>query len=92
MRAFRRLLSVSFVLSLFVAPLHAAVIGTVITHRRKAIGGAKVSLFAPSRSPHSGRAMLSAEPQRKALATMTTDSVQVHLRRSEGPENRRCAR
>ncbi len=55
MRAIRRLLCVSFVLSLFVAPLHAAVIGTVINIDGKPVTGAKVSLFAPELIAAAGR-------------------------------------
>jgi len=75
MPAFRRLLCISFVLSSLVAPLRAAVIGTVINIDGKAIAGAKVSLFAPELIAAQGARMLSAEPQRKALTTGTTDSA-----------------
>jgi|GEM_PF-270085 len=74
MRAFRRLLCVSFVLVSLGAPLRAAVIGTVINIDGKPITGAKVSLFAPELIAAQGPRLLSAEPQRKALATSTTDS------------------
>jgi hypothetical protein len=74
MRAFRRLLCVLFVLSPLIAPLRAAVIGTVINIDGKPVTGAKVSLFAPELIAAQGPRLLSAEPQRKPLATMTTDS------------------
>src|SRR5216684_9079863 len=74
MRAIRRLLCVSFVLSLFVAPLHAAVIGTVINIDGKPVTGAKVSLFAPELIAAAGPRMLAAEPQRTPLKTVSTDS------------------
>src|SRR5882757_3187598 len=74
MRAFRRLLCVSFVLSSLVAPLRAAVVGTVINIDGKPVTGAKVSLFAPELIAAQGPRLLSAEPQRKPLATMPTDS------------------
>jgi hypothetical protein len=74
MRAIRRLLCVSFVLSSLVAPLRAAVVGTVINIDGKAITGAKVSLFAPELVAAQGLRLTSAEPLRKPLATVTTDS------------------
>ncbi|MEA2236980.1 MAG: large repetitive protein [Thermoanaerobaculia bacterium] len=74
MRTIQRLLSVSFVVLSLAAPLHAAVIGTVINIDGKAIAGAKVSLFAPEPIAAQGPRLLSAEPQRKALVTGTTDS------------------
>lgn len=74
MRAFRRLLCVLFVLSPLIAPLRAAVIGTVINIDGKPVTGAKVSLFAPELIAAQGPRLLSAEPQRKPLATMATDS------------------
>ena len=74
MRAIRRLLCVSFVLSSLVAPLHAAVVGAVINIDGKAVTGAKVSLFAPELIAAQGPRLMSAEPQRKPLATVTTDS------------------
>jgi len=74
MRALRRLLCVSFVLSSLVLPLRATVVGTVINLDGKAVTGAKVSLFAPELIAAQGPRLLSAEPQRKALATTTTDS------------------
>jgi large repetitive protein len=74
MAAIRRLLCISFVLSSLVAPLRAAVIGTVINIDGKAIAGAKVSLFAPELIAAQGARMLAAEPQRKPLTTGTTDS------------------
>lgn len=74
MRAFRRLLCVSFVLSSLVAPLRATVIGTVINIDGKPVTGAKVSLFAPELIAAQGPRLLSADPQRKALATSSTDS------------------
>jgi hypothetical protein len=75
MRAIRRLLCISFVLSSLVAPLRAAVIGTVINIDGKAISGVKVSLFAPELVTAQGPRLLSAEPQRKPLITGTTDST-----------------
>jgi hypothetical protein len=74
MRAIRRLLSLSFVLSLAAASLQAVVLGTVINIDGKAVGGAKVSLFAPELIAAQGPRLLSADPQRTPLATMTTDS------------------
>jgi protocatechuate 3,4-dioxygenase beta subunit len=74
MRTIQRLLSVSFVVLSLAAPLRAAVIGTVINIDGKAITGAKVSLFAPEPISAQGPRLLSAEPQRKALAAGTTDS------------------
>jgi len=74
MPAIRRLLCVAFLLTSFVVSLQAAVIGTVINIDGKAIGGAKVSLFAPELIAATGPRMLSADPQRKPLATATTDS------------------
>jgi len=74
MRAIRRLLCVSFVLSSFVA-LHAAVIGTVINIDGKPVNGAKVSLFAPELIFSAQRPrLLAADPQRTPLTTVTTDS------------------
>ena len=74
MRAIRRLLCVSFVLSTLVAPLNAAVVGTVINIDGKAVTSAKVSLFAPELIAAQGPRLMSAEPQRKPLASVTTDS------------------
>ncbi|HEX9459718.1 MAG TPA: carboxypeptidase regulatory-like domain-containing protein, partial [Thermoanaerobaculia bacterium] len=74
MRVFRRLLCALFVLSSLVVPLRAAVIGTVINIDGKAVTGAKVSLFALELIAAQGPRFLSAEPQRKPLATMETDS------------------
>src|SRR5258708_38730951 len=74
MRAFRRLLCVSFVLSSLVLPLGAAVTGTVINIDGKAVTGAKVSLFAPELIASQGPRFQSAEPQRKPLATIATNS------------------
>ncbi len=74
MRALRRLFCVSFVLSSLIAPLRAAVTGTVINIDGKPVTGAKVSLFAPELIAAQGPRMLSDEPQRKPLATMATDS------------------
>jgi hypothetical protein len=73
MTAIRRLLCVSFVLS-FVVSLHAAVTGVAINIDGKPVSGAKVSLFAPELITAQGPRLLSAEPQRKPLATVTTDS------------------
>src|SRR4051795_4204146 len=73
MSAIRRLLCVSFVLS-FVVSLHAAVTGTAINIDGKPVTGAKVSLFAPELIAAQGPRLLSTEPQRKPLATTTTDS------------------
>jgi uncharacterized GH25 family protein len=74
MRTIRQLLCIPVVLSSFVAPLRAAVIGTVINIDGKAISGAKVSLFGPELISAQGPRMLAAEPQRKALLTSTSDS------------------
>ena len=74
MRAFCRLLCVLFVLSPLIAPLRAAVTGTVINIDGKPVTGANVSLFAPELIAAQGPRLLSAEPQRKPLATMATDS------------------
>jgi hypothetical protein len=74
MPAIRRLLCVTFVLSSLVASLHAAVVGTVINIDGKAVSGAKVSLFAPELVAPTAPRLLSADPQRKPLATTTTDS------------------
>src|SRR5712692_5860272 len=74
MRAFCRLLCVSFVLSSLVLPLGAAVTGTVINIDGKAVTGAKVSLFAPELIAAQGPRLQSADPQRTPLATVTTDS------------------
>jgi hypothetical protein len=74
MRVLRRLLSISFVLSSLVLPLRAAVIGTVINIDGKPVTGAKVSLFVPELIAAQGPRLLSADPQRKPLATMSTDS------------------
>ncbi|HSY47283.1 MAG TPA: carboxypeptidase regulatory-like domain-containing protein [Thermoanaerobaculia bacterium] len=74
MSAIRRLLCISIVLSSFVAPVRAAVIGTVINIDGKAVAGAKVSLYAPELIAAQGPRMLLAEPQRKALLTATSDS------------------
>jgi protocatechuate 3,4-dioxygenase beta subunit len=73
MSAIRRLLCVSFVLS-FVASLHAAVTGTAINIDGKPVTGAKVSLFAPELIAAQGPRLMSAEPQRKPLLTVNTDS------------------
>ncbi|MEA2327656.1 MAG: hypothetical protein QOE68_2615, partial [Thermoanaerobaculia bacterium] len=73
MPAIRRLLCVSFVLS-FVVSLHAAVTGVAINIDGKPIGGAKVSLFAPELIAAQGPRLMSADPQRKPLTTVTTDS------------------
>jgi len=74
MRALRRLLCVTFVFSSLIAPLHAAVTGTVINIDGKPVTGAKVSLFAPELIAAQGPRLLSADPQRKPLLTTTTDS------------------
>jgi protocatechuate 3,4-dioxygenase beta subunit len=74
MSPIRRLLCVAVVLSAFVAPLRAAVVGTVINIDGKGVSGATVSLFAPELIAAQGPRLLSAEPQRKPLATVTTDS------------------
>lgn len=74
MPAIRRLLCASCVLLSFVASLEAAVIGTVINIDGKPVTGAKVSLFAPELIAAQGPRLLSAEPQRKPLTTMNTDS------------------
>jgi hypothetical protein len=73
MPAIRRLLCVSFVLS-FVVSLHAAVTGVAINIDGKPVSGAKVSLFAPELIAAQGPRLLSADPQRKPLTTVTTDS------------------
>src|SRR5258707_587156 len=73
MPAIRRLLCVTFVLS-FVVSLHAAVTGVAINIDGKPVSGAKVSLFAPELVAAQGQRLTSAEPQRKPLTTMTTDS------------------
>src|SRR4051794_25167450 len=73
MPAIRRLLCVAFVLSC-IASLHAAVTGVAINIDGKPVSGAKVSLFAPELTAIQGPRLSSADPQRKALATMTTDS------------------
>src|SRR3954451_3731990 len=73
MPAIRRLLCDAFVLS-FVASLHAAVTGVAINIDGKPVSGAKVSLFAPELIAATGPRLMSADPQRKALATMNTDS------------------
>src|SRR3954453_5263109 len=73
MPAIRRLLCVTFVLS-FVVSLHAAVTGVAINIDGKPVSGAKVSLFAPELIAATGSRLTSADPQRKALATMTPDS------------------
>ena len=74
MRALRRLLCVSFVLSSLVAPVHAAVVGVLINIDGKPITGAKVLIFAPELIAAQGPRFMSAEPQRKPIATGTTDS------------------
>ncbi len=74
MRVIRRLFCVSVVLLSLVAPLHAAVAGTVINIDGKPITGAKVSLFALEPIASAGPRLLSDEPQRKPIATMNTDS------------------
>src|SRR5437763_13453383 len=74
MSTIRRLFCVAFVVSAFVAPLRAAVVGTVINIDGKGISGATVSLFAPELIAAQGPRLLSAEPKRKPLATVTTDS------------------
>ncbi|MEA2327861.1 MAG: large repetitive protein, partial [Thermoanaerobaculia bacterium] len=73
MPAIRRLLCVSFVFS-FVASLLAAVTGVAINIDGKPVSGAKVSLFAPELTAATGPRLVSADPQRKALTTVTTDS------------------
>jgi len=73
MPAIRRLLCVTFVLS-FVVSLHAAVTGVAINIDGKPVGGAKVSLFAPELISVQGPRLMSADPQRKPLTTVTTDS------------------
>src|SRR3954447_5520541 len=73
MPAIRRLLCVAFVLS-FVASLHAAVTGVAINIDGKPVSGAKVSLFAPELIAATGPRLMSADPQRKALATMNNGS------------------
>ncbi|HEV7573037.1 MAG TPA: carboxypeptidase regulatory-like domain-containing protein [Thermoanaerobaculia bacterium] len=73
MPAIRRLLCVSFVLS-FVVSLHAAVTGVAINIDGKSVAGAKVSLFAPELIATQGPRLMSADPQRKPLTTVTTDS------------------
>jgi protocatechuate 3,4-dioxygenase beta subunit len=73
MPAIRRLLCVSFVLS-FAATLHAAVTGVAINIDGKPVSGARVSLFAPEPIAAQGPRLLSAEPQRKPVTTMSTDS------------------
>ena len=73
MPAIRRLLCVSFVLS-FVVSLHAAVTGVAINIDGKPVGGAKVSLFAPELISAQALRLMSADPQRKPLTTVTTDS------------------
>jgi uncharacterized GH25 family protein/protocatechuate 3,4-dioxygenase beta subunit len=73
MPAIRRLLCVTFVLS-FVVSLQAAVTGVAINIDGKPVSGAKVSLFAPELIAATGTRLMSADPQRKPLATMTTDS------------------
>ncbi|MEA2413939.1 MAG: large repetitive protein [Thermoanaerobaculia bacterium] len=73
MPAFRRLLCASFVLSI-AASLHAAVTGVAINIEGKPVSGAKVSLFAPELIAAQGPRLMSAEPQRKPLTTVTTDS------------------
>ena len=73
MPAIRRLLCVSFVLW-FAVSLHAAVTGVAINIDGKPVSGAKVSLFAPELIAATGPRLMSADPQRKPLATMTTDS------------------
>jgi uncharacterized GH25 family protein/protocatechuate 3,4-dioxygenase beta subunit len=73
MPAIRRLLCLTFVLS-FAVSLHAAVTGVAINIDGKPVSGAKVSLFAPELVAAQGPRLTSAEPQRKPLATMTTDS------------------
>lgn len=73
MRAIRLSLRVLFVLS-FTAPLHAAVIGTVINIDGKPLPGAKVSLFAPELIAAQRSRLMAAEPQRTPLTTVSTDS------------------
>jgi len=73
MPAIRRLLCVTFVLS-FAISLHAAVTGVAINIDGKPVSGAKVSLFAPELESAQEARLTSAEPQRKPLATTTTDS------------------
>jgi len=73
MPAIRRLLCVSFVLSCVVS-LHAAVTGVAINIDGKPVSGAKVSLFALELVAAQGPRLMSAEPQRKPLTTVTTDS------------------
>lgn len=74
MRALRWLLCVPFALLSLVAPLQAAVVGILINIDGKPITGAKVSVFAPELIAAQGPRLLSAEPQRKPIATGTTDS------------------
>jgi len=74
MRTIRRLLCVSFVLSSFVAPGYATVIGTVINIDGKPLAGAKVLLFAQELIAARWSRLLNAEPQRTPLATVSTDS------------------
>jgi uncharacterized GH25 family protein len=73
MPAIRRLLCVSFVLSAVVS-LRAAVTGVAINIDGKPVSGAKVSVFAPELTAAQGPRFLSADPQRKPLTTVTTDS------------------
>jgi hypothetical protein len=73
MPGIRRFLCVSFVLSLAVS-LHAAVTGVAINIDGKPVSGAKVSLFAPDLLSAQGTRLTSADPQRKALTTVMTDS------------------
>jgi hypothetical protein len=73
MPAIRRLLCVSFALS-FALSLHAAVTGVAINIDGKPVNGAKVSLFTPELIAAQGPRLLSADPQRKPVTTVTTDS------------------
>jgi protocatechuate 3,4-dioxygenase beta subunit len=73
MSAYRRLLCVSFLLA-FAVSLEAAVTGVAINIDGKGVSGAKVLLFAPELVVATGPRLVSADPQRKALATVTTDS------------------
>ena len=68
MPGIRRFLCVSFVLSLAVS-LHAAVTGVAINIDGKPVSGAKVSLFAPELIAPTAPRLMSADPQRKPLAT-----------------------
>src|SRR5437879_2738941 len=73
MPAIRRLLCVTFVFSCVVS-LQAAVTGVAINIDGKPVSGARVSLFAPELIAAQGPRLMSTDPQRKPLTTMTTDS------------------